>query len=363
MKGQRDTINKREGNHKQSISKRRNKIPPIEKGTERIIRGAKRIWSGTEWYCRHLRRPVQCNECNDTKRGTSKTIHGQPRVWSGSRWHCEHERAIGTCQQCIQIEKGTRRTIHGKTRIWSGTEWNCQHNRRPNQCKRGTCGGASFCPCGIRREQCHNCTTDTKRFGSGRYCSLCGRKQLSIRRMKSGKSACAECDPQVPARWEEIVWNMIKDKLPPPSIRDNRILGGDECRSARTRPDVCWIGTDRIVHLEIDEDSHTDREVACELKKLDSANWGFLDSGTRNAHRPTLTVRFNPNSYDQAKVGIEQRCNLLVHTLQTALTGSIETWDPLRTNVIYLYFHSKALQHIKAAQNAKDSIHVLRIIG
>lgn len=156
---------------------------------------------------------------------------------------------------------------------------------------------------------------------------------------------------------------MIKSDLPDPSIRDNRILGGDKCGSERTRPDVCWIGTDRIVHLEIDEDSHTDREVSCELKKLDSANWGFLDSGIRSVHRPTLTVRFNPNSYDKAKIGIEERCSVLVHTIQNALTGSTETWDPLRTNVIYLYFHSKAQQHIQAAKNAQESIHVLKILG
>jgi hypothetical protein len=57
-----------------------------------------------------------------------------------------------------------------------------------------------------------------------------------------------------------------------PPLPDNQVLGG--CQSDKTRPDICWIGQDRIVHLEIDEHSHEDREVSCELKKLDSANWG-----------------------------------------------------------------------------------------
>jgi hypothetical protein len=42
------------------------------------------------------------------------------------------------------------------------------------------------------------------------------------------------------------------------------------------------------VHVEIDEHSHVDYEVACELKKDNTTNWGF---GPCVYHRPTVMVR------------------------------------------------------------------------
>jgi len=33
----------------------------------------------------------------------------------------------------------------------------------------------------------------------------------------------------------------------------------------------CWVLKDRVIHVEIEKHSHEDREVGCELKKIDSA--------------------------------------------------------------------------------------------
>jgi hypothetical protein len=187
-------------------------------------------------------------------------------------------------------------------------------------------------------------------------------KHLSALRKASCK-ICAECGKNKPPRWEYIIWDLIQGKLPPPSIRDDQLLGGVQCQSQKTRPDVCWVGEDRIVHLEIDEGSHTDREISCELKKLDSANWGFLDSGLRKKHLPTLTIRFNPNEYDGRKIGVKDRCVELVKVVRIFIAGSIQSWDLLRTNVIYMFYHSKAQKHIEAAKNAEESIYVLSVIS
>ena len=55
-----------------------------------------------------------------------------------------------------------------------------------------------------------------------------------------------------------------------------------------TSPGLVRILSDRIVHVEIDEHSHVDYEVACELKKDNTTNWGF---GPCVDHRPTVMVR------------------------------------------------------------------------
>jgi hypothetical protein len=69
---------------------------------------------------------------------------------------------------------------------------------------------------------------------------------------------------------------------------------------------TCWILPYRIVHVEINEHSHVDYEVACDLKKNDTTNWGF---GHRVNHKPTVMARFNPNEYDERHVSLEGRCD------------------------------------------------------
>ena len=153
---------------------------------------------------------------------------------------------------------------------------------------------------------------------------------------------------------------MIKDRLFRPSIADDQVLGGKACHESRTRPDLCWILPDRIVHLEIDEHSHVDYEVACELKKNDAANWGF---DTREDHRPTVMVRFNPNEYDKRNVSLEERCDALVDVLNRLFINDTAGagWCDTVTNLIYMFYHSKSDKHIEAARNAKDNMHVLEV--
>ena len=51
---------------------------------------------------------------------------------------------------------GDKYVYNGKVRIWSGNQWHCvEHNKRLGNC--GICGGASVCPCGIRRSDCRKC--------------------------------------------------------------------------------------------------------------------------------------------------------------------------------------------------------------
>jgi len=159
---------------------------------------------------------------------------------------------------------------------------------------------------------------------------------------------------------EHIVWAKIFERLPWPLIRDDKLIGDERCALARTRPDACWLLEDRVLHLEVDEHSHDDREIACELKKLDSANWGIADG--KFAHLPTWTVRFNPSEYDRRRVTLTERCDALVEHLLDLLRAPLDGWCTLRTNVTFMYYHSKAGRHIEAARAATESVVVQRIV-
>lgn len=100
----------------------------------------------------------------------------------------------------------------------------------------------------------------------------------------------------------------------------------------------------------------------CENKKIDSANWGILNSGTAHPHLPTLFIRFNPHEFDKRRLSLDERCCLLVQEVQRNLTSDIKEWDPLRANVIFMFYHSKGAKHIDSAKSRSESINVLKVV-
>ena len=80
-------------------------------------------------------------------------------------------------------------------------------------------------------------------------------------------------------------------------------------------------------------------------------------------HLPTVTVRFNCSAYDARRISLKERCKTLVKVLNVLLNEATESWDPLRTNVIYMYYHFKANKHIEAARAAQQSIVVRFIVS
>ena len=95
------------------------------------------------------------------------------------------------------------------------------------------------------------------------------------------RDTCATCDKNGKKRIEHVVMEAIKGSIHHPwsaidqkgqSVRvaNCKTLGDCSFR----RPDCVWLGADRVVHLEVDENSHADREVSCELTKVDDTAWG-----------------------------------------------------------------------------------------
>lgn len=314
-------------------------------------------------YCPHKIQKSRCKPCLGDKwkpkvyKAPVKCVHGNKNscrvCLKGS--YCEHKKLTYRCRSCM----GTSFKCQVKKK--------CNHGKQRHHCK--TCMGDKFrirtngsqwapkrCPHGRQKHQCRDLPLSSV-LKSPRFCTGCAAKLLSVRRKYTG--ICAECDASTPPRLEHIVRNLISDKLPKPTFQDDKLIGGATCGAERTRPDLCWLLPDRIVHVEIDEDSHEDRAIDCELKKLDSANWGLSDYGL--VHLPTVTVRFNCSAYNARRIGLEERCKSLVKVLKVLLEKPTHSWDPLRTNVIYMYYHSKANKHIEAARAAQQSV-VVRFV-
>jgi hypothetical protein len=189
------------------------------------------------------------------------------------------------------------------------------------------------------------------------FCNICATTLLSNKNRRD-IGICAGCDTTKRKRVEHVVRDMMLQGglVIPPTYADNKLIGGDACGSDRTRPDLVWVLHDRIVHVENDEDSHAHKEVSCELKKLDAANWGLSDYGLD--HLPTWTLRFNCDVYDGRDIGLDARVEILVARVNSLLREPLTAWDPLRTNVQYMFYHSKGQKHINAAKAALGSLFV-----
>ena len=139
--------------------------------------------------------------------------------------------------------------------------------------------------------------------------------------------------------------------------------GGQACETDRKRrPDLLFLlrhpETSRITHalnVEIDEHSHEDRDVECELSRPDdiaeSIN-ALAQEEFRSRHARvdwksnvpiTLTLRFNPNAFDGKKaVRLEERVKVLSSFCSSFLRSrpGRDEYDPLLPHV-KCFFSSK----------------------
>jgi hypothetical protein len=231
----------------------------------------------------------------------------------------------------------------------------CTHRRQKHKCHE--CGGRAFCSHGMRNAQCPECTTTDFKLSNGKWCVVCVATRLSQRRLMLGVRMCAKCDDTAPKRIETIVFEMLEvvwqttysETLPPPTIKDSQLLG---CGNDKRRPDICWAGHDRIVHIEVDEMAHRGREISCELAKLDQTNFGV-----KGIQRPSLFLRFNPDNGNLTK-GVEQLCTALHTALRARDFVAGLGLCPVRANVAYISYPPDS-KHITAATRAIASINVV----
>jgi len=132
-----------------------------------------------------------------------------------------------------------------------------------------------------------------KRRHYASYCSMCG-----VYRVGSGVVFCGVCTESrtqcIEFKWHETIRRLAeRDGLWPPAastFSEKRALGTRECLNERlVYADMVWTLGDRVVVAECDEDAHADRQVECELARMDS-----MQFGTGSPLVPLIVLRFNP---------------------------------------------------------------------
>ena len=237
----------------------------------------------------------------------------------------------------------------------------CPCGKRLTRCT--TCKkGGSICPCGKNRYNCIECSPQNfceckkrkdlcvlcmpldillKRKG---YCDICGITRLSRNRKKKG--LCATCDESNTRRIEHQIWDAISKHVPIPSSKDNVTVGGTSCNESRRRPDFSWVTENKIIYLEIDEYSHQDRSVGCELGKIDATKWGVAEN-MQTAH--TVFVRFNPHVQKGCDAPLQSRIGVLTLTLNKIFEAETDDDICLVPKLIYMFYGNSGQKHIRAS--------------
>lgn len=137
--------------------------------------------------------------------------------------------------------------------------------------------------------------------------------------------------------------------VPRASSVDDKIVGGQACGVSRRRPDLAWVTPTYVLNLEIDEDSHMARMPSCELSKAQDTRFG-AELGSK----PLLLFRYNPDQYElDNDEGVGDRVAYLAAVVRWALANvRAHDLDPLRPNIVYLFYHERAFKHVDAAHEA-----------
>ena len=217
----------------------------------------------------------------------------------------------------------------------------------------------TLCPHEKPPHQCPECLTQDQ-IGEKLFLCPCGKKIFKFRRKdRGGTGLCAECDPQSFQRIEHTVRDrLIKNDFEPSSADDKMLGSKKDCPSVPvTRPDLSYVGQDRVLYVEVDEDEHRDRKVSCEQRKFDGAKWGLAED---LRVLPTILIRFNPHGGPFEDV--LERLMEVVYKYRTTPIADLNL-DPRHdfvVNAVYM-FYTPTSKHIRNARE-QASIHVAELI-
>ena len=275
-------------------------------------------------FCEHNRIRSHCKDCG----GASMCEHGRQRHICkdcGGASMCEHGRQRHLCKNC-------------------GGASVCEHGRKRSQCK--DCGGASVCEHGRQRSACPECPMGEKVKRA--LCSICAQTKLSgSRRFKLG--ICAKCEKVKPERIEVTFGRQIIDVFGhEPNTKDKSVATSSRCADLEhRRPDLLWVHQGKVaVVVEIDENSHVDRETSCEIRKISEQNLAIQElDGCANI--PVHTIRVNPDAYDGGDFALEDRAQIVADIVRHIFNDDSHEPNGF-AKMYFVCYHSKAQFQISA---------------
>ena len=265
---------------------------------------------------------------------------------------CAHGRSKYRCKLC-----GTGYCAHGNQKGQCRTcgRGYCAHGARRDRC--ATCGTAR-CRHGHLRSRCAECQPLAKLVALSTQCRVCGVTQVCRARMliRGGTGMCAGCEALANnnnsvgggrvGKERRLHERLCELGVPRASSADNKVVGGQACGVGRRRPDLAWVTPTYVLNLEIDEDSHMARLPSCELSKAQDTRFG-----AEHGSKPLLLFRYNPDQYELDDD--DDRVAYLAAVVRWALQNvRAHDLDPLRPNIVYLFYHDRASKHVDAAHEA-----------
>ena len=316
--------------------------------------------------CPHKRRRSRCKECRGGSICEHKKVRSECKECGGGSV-CEHKRRRSRCKECGGGSICEHKKLRSQCKECGGGSV-CEHKRRRSQCKE--CGGGSICEHKRERSKCKECgggsVCEHKKLRS--ECKECLTIDAIIRRktrcpcgakLGSGRKnigICAQCDKTQRERTEHKARRLLLLHMPPPynleaswSALDSQLIGSNLCQTGRRRPDMMIELEDRVVGVEIDENSHANNQLSCEIAKLDDHRWGAAMPGL--ATKPAVCVRINPDPRGvDDSVGLDERCRLGAEQLIYYAQCPIEELHALGTVVVYVCYGRNGQKHIDEAK-------------
>ncbi len=179
-------------------------------------------------------------------------------------------------------------------------------------------------------------------------CSICAQTRLSgSRQYKLG--ICAKCEKVKPERIEVTFGRQIIDVFGhEPNTKDKSLATSSRCADLEhRRPDLLWVHQGKVaVVVEIDENSHVDRETSCEIRKISEQNLAIQElDGCANI--PVHTIRVNPDAYDGGDFTLEDRAQIVADIMRH--TFNDDSHEPNGfAKMYFVCYHSKAQFQISA---------------
>lgn len=242
----------------------------------------------------------------------------------------------------------------------------CAHYKRKTRCRVCTPKGASAERCihDRARYQCPDCLSFDARCSSKKWCAACGDVRVfGGARVVGG--LCRGCQANYDERPEKkfmtlVVSGLEKVGVGPPSSCDGIEFGGSECGTKLRRPDACWLGASnqRTVLLELDEHSHAQAKVSCELAKV-TETAAAIKQLHQNWDHPVLCLRVNISGecLDQRIMStIERIKEWLLHPLEEDVSARLP-------NVAFFFYSGRGEKHISyAIEHSKGDHAVVNIL-
>ena len=174
------------------------------------------------------------------------------------------------------------------------------------------------------------------------------------RRGSNKYTLCNSCSKQETT--EKQVSKFLEHFFPGIQYSKSSYMGGKFCPQVGAGctgayPDKYIALQDRVVFIEVDEDSHAQYDPSCELARYDKLQYG------RDCIKPSLCIRFNPGGKTEER---RMRCKVLVQAVRDYINAALrDNVTPVMT-VRHLLYDSSGEQHIYAVQNLAEGTLVLQ---